>query len=155
MTALATAGAGFLLAVLWFDLMFDLQILGRDRGDGHARRDPEDAVASIAAYYRRVTTDAAPMNYLVAVAMLVVLAAIVAELAGDEVPAATAWASLALVVPAIAIALLHTVPTATRLGARRDGAARQAALARSILRDHLACFALVAALLAVQLAQAL
>ena len=24
-----TAGAGFLLAVLWFDLMFDVQVIGR------------------------------------------------------------------------------------------------------------------------------
>ncbi len=106
MTAVATAGAGFLLAVLWFDLMFDVQLLGGDR------REPDEAVASIAAYYRRVTTGASPMNYLVALAMLVTLAALAAEIGGDEVPAATAWASLALAVPAIAIAVLHTVPAA-------------------------------------------
>ena len=28
MNAAASAGAGFLLAVLWFDLMFDVQVLG-------------------------------------------------------------------------------------------------------------------------------
>ena len=28
MNAFVAAGAGFLLAVLWFDLMFDVQVLG-------------------------------------------------------------------------------------------------------------------------------
>ncbi len=42
-----TAGAGFLLAVLWFDLMFDVQARGATVGS--------DAVVSISTYYRRVT----------------------------------------------------------------------------------------------------
>ncbi len=54
-----TAGAGFLLAVLWFDLMFDVQTLGR--GEGQV---PAEALSSIAAYYGRVTTAARPMNRL-------------------------------------------------------------------------------------------
>jgi len=148
-TALAAAGAGFLAAVLWFDLMFDVQLLGR------RRRDEAGAVALSAAYYRRVTTDAAPMNYLVAAVMFVTLAALGAEVAGDEVPAATAWASLALVLPAIAVALLHTVPAAVRLGTGDDGPAERASLARAILRDHLLCLVLVSALIALQLAAAL
>lgn len=150
MRALASAGAGFLLAVLWFDLMFDVQVRGQS-----AAELPEAVLASIAGYYARVTTAARPMNRLVALAMLVTLGAVAAEIGGDEVPAATAWASLALAVPAIAIAVLHTVPAAVRLGARRDGPAVEASLARSILRDHLICFVLIAALLAVQLATAL
>ena len=60
-TPFVTAGAGFLLAVLRFDLMFDVQVLGRRADDV-----PEAAIASIAAYYRRVTTAARPMNLLVA-----------------------------------------------------------------------------------------
>ena len=44
MEAFVTAGAGFLLAVLWFDLMFDVQALG-----GGVL--PEDKLASIADYY--------------------------------------------------------------------------------------------------------
>ena len=149
MTALVAAGAGFFAAVLWFDLMFDVQMLG------HTRREPADAVALNAAYYRRVTTDAAPMNYLIAIAMFGTLAVVVAEIAGDDVPSATAWASLVVLVPAIAIALLHTVPAATRLGSGRDEPATQAALARSVLRDHLVCFGLVLALLGLQLSDAL
>ena len=51
------AGAGFLLAVLWFDLMHDVQVLRLPAGE-----DPSAALTSIARYYRRVTTDARPMN---------------------------------------------------------------------------------------------
>jgi len=61
MHAIAAAGAGFLVAVLWFDLMFDVQV----RKDVGSKLPPE-VLASISAYYRRVTTDAYPMNRLVA-----------------------------------------------------------------------------------------
>jgi len=76
MSAFVTAGAGFLLAVLWFDLMFDVQVMGHREGDL-----PEEVLASIAAYYRRVTTAARPMNRLIAAVMLATLAGILAEVA--------------------------------------------------------------------------
>ena len=46
MNAFVSAGSGFLLAVLWFDLMFDVQVLGGDEGEL-----PEQTLASIAAYF--------------------------------------------------------------------------------------------------------
>jgi hypothetical protein len=61
MNAFVAAGGGFLLAVLWFDLMFDVQT----RKHGGAQL-PADVLASISAYYRRVTTDARPMGQLIA-----------------------------------------------------------------------------------------
>src|SRR5262249_35867352 len=60
-----TACGGFLLAVLWMDLLFDTQVLRQRSGDL-----PEDVLASIAAYYRRVTTTSRPMGRLVALVML-------------------------------------------------------------------------------------
>ena len=65
MTRLLSLCGGFLLAVLWFDLMFDTQVLGAPPGDL-----PEEILASIAAYYARVTTAAVPMNRLIGVVML-------------------------------------------------------------------------------------
>ena len=142
MTAFVTAGAGFLLAVLWFDLMFDVQ----------ARREPGDeALASISAYYARVTTAARPMNRLVAAAMVATLAAVVVQLTSGDEPAWVGWASLVLVVGAVGLAGAHTVPAAVRLGTRRDDVAVRRALARSILRDHVLCFAAIAAVLVLQL----
>jgi hypothetical protein len=146
MTAFVSAGAGFLLAVLWFDLMFDVQVLGVDD-----RELPEARLASIAAYYARVTTAARPMNRLIATVMLATITAIVVEIARASVPAGVAWVSLALAVAAIGLAGARTVPSAVRLGTRRDAIAVQSALARSVLREHLLCFASIAALLALQL----
>ncbi len=79
MHSFAAAGAGFLLAVLWFDLMFDVQT----RKHAGAALPPE-ILTSISNYYRRVTTDAYPMNRLIALVMLLTLAAICAEVVQSE-----------------------------------------------------------------------
>jgi hypothetical protein len=146
--AFVAAGAGFLLAVLWFDLMFDVQVRGHDADV------PEPVLASIAAYYARVTTASRPMNRLVAAVMLATLAAIVAQIARAEDPRWVGWVSLALAGVPIGLARVRTVPDAVRLGRRGDPAADQRALARSILRDHVICFAAILTLLVVQLASA-
>jgi hypothetical protein len=83
--------------------------------------------------------------------MLATLAAIVAQILDPGRERWLGWASLALAGCAIGIAAARTVPSAVRLGARRDGAVRQSELARSILRQHLFSFTAVAALLALQL----
>jgi hypothetical protein len=148
-SAFAAAGAGFLLAVLWFDLMFDVQVLGH--------REPElseEVLVSIAAYYRRVTTAARPMNRLVAAAMLATLAAIALEITSGAGEPWVGWVSLALAAAPIALAGARTVPAAVRLGGRGDPPAAQSSLARAILREHLLCISSVAALLVVQLAAA-
>jgi hypothetical protein len=144
--AFVSAGGGFLLAVLWFDLMFDVQVIG-PRGEAL----PDAVLASIAGYYARVTTAARPMNRLVAIVMLATLAAIGVEIARGGAHTWARWLSLALAVAPIALAAAHTVPGAVRLGTRRDAPARQSALARSIFRDHLFCVGAIAALLVVQL----
>lgn len=147
MTAFVTAGAGFLLAVLWFDLMFDVQVFRYRRADV-----PEGTLASIAAYYRRVTTAARPMNRLIAAVMVATIASIVAQLVRGDAPRWAAALSLALAASAILLAAAHTVPSAVRLGARSDAVDGQSRLARSILRDHLVCLVAVAGVLFVQLA---
>ena len=147
MTSFVTAGAGFLLAVLWFDLMFDVQVLSDRTGVL-----PEPVLASIAGYYRRVTTDARPMNRLVATAMLATIGCVIAEVARGDRPRWAAWASLALILAPVALAASNTVRNGVRLGQRKDAPDRQSELARGILRDHLFCLTAIAALLAVQLA---
>jgi hypothetical protein len=146
MRSVVAAGAGFLLAVLWFDLMFDVQVLR------HAVSEvPEAVLASIAGYYRRVTTDARPMNRLVAAVMLGTLLAIVLQLIRYDAPRwVSAVSAVSAVVP-IGLAAVRTVPSAVRLGARRDSLAKQSTLARSVCRDHLFCVASIATLLVTQL----
>jgi hypothetical protein len=146
-TAFVTSGAGFLLAVLWFDLMFDVQVIGH-----HENALPEDVLASIAGYYRRVTTRARPMNRLIAAVMLSTIATTAIQIARDDAPRGVGWASLVLVLTAVGVAAGHTVPSAVRLGARSDTVKRQSRVARLILRDHLLCLTAIAAVLTLQLA---
>jgi hypothetical protein len=149
MTALAACGAGFLLAVLWFDLMFDVQVLR------HREAAPPDSVlSSIAGYYRRVTTEASPMNRLVALAMLATIVAVAIQVGRGDDPRWVGWASLGLIVLAAGLALVHTRPSAVRLGARTDPPEVQGRLARAILRDHLLCLAAIGCLIALQLSVA-
>jgi hypothetical protein len=147
MVTSSAAGSGFLLAVLWFDLMFDVQAL---RQPGPEL--PELVLASIAGYYARVTTAAAPMNRLIAGVMLATLASLIVEVVRAHVSPWASGISLALATIAILLAALRTVPTAVRLGTRHDATPRQSALARAILREHLICFASIAVVLVLQLA---
>lgn len=141
MTPFVAGGAGFLLSVLWFDLIFDVQVL---------RRDGHDDVSSISAYYRRVTTTR--MSRLVGVVMLATLVAIAGQIAQARAPGWAGWASLALAGSAVALAAAHTFPSARRLGAWPQDAATRHQLARAILRDHVACLTAIVAVLVIQLA---
>jgi len=102
--------------------MFDVQVVAHRRGDL-----PEQTLASIAGYYRRVTTAAHPMNRLIAAVMLGTLAALVLEIVSTDTEAWVAWASLALALGPIVLAAARTVPHAVRLGARVDPPSQQAA----------------------------
>jgi hypothetical protein len=134
------AGGGFLLAVLWFDLLFDVQARRLDDPGGDAR------LASIADYYRRVTIEAYPANRLVAAVMLVTIAGSVVRL--WRAPSWAAALGLVLITAPVAFAGRRIVPNAMRLGARGDDVATQRALARKLLWDHVACVASVAGFLA-------
>jgi hypothetical protein len=146
MDALPIACGGFLLAVLWFDLMFDVQVLGHRNGDL-----PEDVLSSIADYYRRVTIDARPMGHAVGGAMLLGLVTVIAQLLAGSPARWVSILSLALAVPPIALAARRVVPNAMRLARRADPVGVQSALARQIFRDHVFCLAAIGAFLLVQL----
>jgi hypothetical protein len=146
LNACAATGAGFLTAVLWFDLMFDVQTRTH-RGDVL----PSPVLASIVAYYRRVTTEAAPMNRLITLVMLATLAVLIAEVRTGEVPRAISVASLAFAGGAIGLAAARTVRNAVRLGGAQDPPALQMQLARLIYRDHLNCLIAMVAVVVLQL----
>jgi hypothetical protein len=147
MHAVAAAGAGFLIAVLWFDLMFDVQTR-RHGGDTM----PAEVLDSISAYYRRVTTEARPMNFLVALVMGVTLAALVAEIAGGATAGWIGWTSLAATASAVGLARARTVRNAVRLGSAKDPLDVRTRLARVIYRDHQYCFAVMLVVVVLQLA---
>jgi hypothetical protein len=144
--ALVTAGAGFLLAVLWFDLMFDVQVVPY-----RSPEMPAHVVSSISTYYRRVTTDAGRMSRLVMFFMIVTVVGILGQIILSDGPVAARWVSLALAAVPIGVAATRTVPRAVRLGAGRDAVNVQADAARSIYAEHVFCFCSIAGLLVVQL----
>ena len=146
MHSFAAAGAGFLLAVLWFDLMFDAQT--RKRG-GEVL--PPEVLVSISAYYRRVTTEAYPMNRLIALVMLLTLAAICAEVVQGENAWWIGWGSLLLAGSGFVPTMTRTVPNARRLGTGADSAEQQTRLARAVCRDHMFGFARMSCVLILQL----
>ncbi len=147
MNAFAATGLGFLLAVLWFDLIFDVQTRR------HAEQVlPPEVLASISAYYRRVTTEAWPMNRLVALMMLVVLGTILAEIFAAEMSGWITWGSLALALFGFGVTRMRTLPNAIRLGQANDPPETQSQLARSVFRDHTFSFARTLVMLALQLA---
>jgi hypothetical protein len=142
-----TACGGFLLAVLWMDLMFDVQVL---RYRSPARDLPEAVLASIAAYYRRVTTDAWPMNRAIGGVMVLAIVSLLVQLSRASAPRWLALLSLMLGGGAIAF-VPRIFRNAVRLGTRADSAAEQSRLARAICRDHLLCLGGIAAFIVLQL----
>lgn len=136
MASLLTACAGFLFAVLWMDLIFDVQVLRFRSAPSDL---PEPVLASIAAYYHRATTTSAPMGRLIAAVMVTLLGALTYESARGPEPWWLLVLSAVLAGLPIILALAQTVPDAVRLGRRADGPPEQTRLARSVCRDHLVC----------------
>ena len=139
---------GFLIAVLWFDLMFDVQVWRHRR----APQVPEAALESIAAYYRRVTTTASPMGRLVGLVMLVLVVALVVQAIWGDEPTWVSIVSIPAALLGIGLAAARIFRQARRLGARTDPTAVQSELARSIFSAHIVCLAAMVTVLAVQLA---
>jgi hypothetical protein len=141
------AAAGFLIAVLWFDLMFDVQVLRYRRERGV----PETVLDSISAYYHRVTTTASPMGRLVGMVMLVLLIALIVRAARGDAPTWVNIVSIAAALVGVGLAGLRVFRRARRLGWRMDPPDLCSEMARGILRDHLICLASMVTLLAAQL----
>jgi hypothetical protein len=143
-TPLLTACSGFLLAVLWMDLIFDAQVLAH-RSAGVEL--PEPVLASIAGYYHRATTTSRPMSHLIAIVMVILLGTLGFRAVRGHDPGWLVAVSAALAGVPILLALIRTVPNAVRLGSRLGTPAEQTRLARSIWRDHLLCFGCMLAFL--------
>lgn len=146
MTAVSTMAGGFLAAVLWFDLMFDVQVLGQPAGPL-----AEPILGSIATYYQRVVIDASPMGRLVSVGMLVGWVSVALQLRRRELRGLLGWATaVALFAPTL-LAGIRIVPSAARLASRADSIELQSELARAICWDHLFCLGSIILFLTLEL----
>jgi hypothetical protein len=143
MAALLTACGGFLLGVLWMDLLFDVQVLGAD---------PQTAAASIVAYYRRVTAQAYPMNRVIGAIMLLTVGVTLYGLARRRISSRLGLPALGLAAVSIGMAALRVFPNAVQLGSGSDSPAVQLTLARAICFDHVLCLGLMAGFVALVIA---
>jgi hypothetical protein len=146
MDLLLGAGGGFLVAVLWMDLMFDVLALGPRSG----AELPEATLEQVTTYYRRVTTTAWPMNLLVSAVMAGMVGMLAFRLATSSRDRGATTLSLLLCGVPIVLALTRIFPNAVRLGARKDTPAEGSRLARTIAIDHLACLAAMVSFLVVR-----
>jgi hypothetical protein len=144
MAAMLAACGGFLLGVLWMDLLFDIAILGAA---------PQQAVEKIAAYYARATIEAYPMNRLIGAVMLLTVGGASYQVVRGTDGRGDALLALLLVLVPVALALGRVFPDAVRLGERSGSAGQQIFLARRICLAHLACLISVGIFVALQIRQ--
>lgn len=147
-SSILAACGGFLLAVLWMDLMFDVQVLRYRQRAGEM---PESVLASIAAYYHRVTTAAKPMGHLIGAVMVTTFIVLASQVAVSHDSRWLILLSIVLCCGPILLAFFRVYPNAVRLATRSDSLLRQSALARSICTDHLLCFAGILGFIALQI----
>ena len=139
-------GGGFLLAVLWFDLMFDVQVWP------HWGTEilPDDVLASIAGYYQRVTTEAAPMNMAVGAMMFLTIGAVIWNLFQGTHALWVRLVTVALLSVPVAAAQLVIFPNAQRLATRTGDLVQQTLLANDIFTAHVVCLIAISLLLLLQ-----
>ena len=94
-----------------------------------------------------------PMNRLVALAMVTTVVSMTVQLVEGSSTTSLVLVALTCATSAIGLAIMRTVRSAVRLGRRADDDHTASLLARTILRDHVTSFVLMAvALVAINMA---
>ena len=137
------AGIGFLIAVLWIDLIFDSSAWLYRGGNEDL---PEEVLATMSHYYRRVTHK----PYMLFLIMAIILGMLILQITQNLVPAWIGWLSLILFLISAGCAGVYVIPIASRLRSRTDQIEKQSQLARSLFPAHVFCFILILLLGAIQ-----
>ena len=147
LTAVLFLCIGFMIAVLYIDLVFDFSGLPHRRSGeplAPAVLDP------IATYYRYITRN----PYLLMLIMATAAGCIVVQIYHESVPRWTGYASLLLMVFNTLIAVLRVIPAAQRLASGRDTVELQTRLVHGVLPYHVLLLASVLLMAGVQLVAA-
>jgi hypothetical protein len=137
-------GIGFLLAVLWIDIIFDSMVLPhRDTKEPL----PQEVLETMTRFFHRLTDK----PRLIFVIMSTMLAIIILQIVQSSVPAWAGWSSLILFLTPTGFAAIRVIPTAQRLGSRKDTIEKQSELARSLIGMHTFCLILMVLLAGIQL----
>jgi hypothetical protein len=135
---------GFMLAVLYIDLMFDVTAVPYRRRDGPL---PKEVLNGITGYYGRITQN----PYVLMFVMLTTTVCLVAQIAYDLVPRWAGYTSLVLMGLAMVTGSAKVIPTAQRLSSGNDPADVQTRLIHGMFPAHVMLLVCILALAAVQL----
>ena len=121
---------GFMLAVLYIDLMFDVSAVPYRRTGAAI---PGEVVESIASYYRRITQN----PYVLIFVMLTATICVVTEIVYDLVPRWAGYSSLGFMLVAMLAGAGKVIPAAQRLAAGKDAEDTRTRLVHSMLPGHI------------------
>lgn len=138
---------GFMLAILYIDLMFDVLTVPYRRGGAAL---PAEVLDRLAHYYGRVTQN----PYVLMFVMLTTAVALVLQVVYDLAPRWAAYSSMAVLVVAMAAGMFKVIPSARRLASGSDSARERTRLAHGVFTAHVLLFVCILALAVIQLVAA-
>ena len=120
---------GFMLAVLYIDLMFDVTAVPYRRTNAPI---PSDVVETIARYYRRITQN----PYVLMFVMLTATLCIVAEIVYDLAPRWVGYSSLFFMAILVIAGGGRVIPMAQRLASGKDAEDARTRLVHAMFPGH-------------------
>jgi hypothetical protein len=138
---------GFMLAILYIDLMFDVMAVPHRRSGTTL---PKEVLDPITHYYRRVTQN----PYVLMFVMLTTTTFLVLQIVYGLTPRWTAYTSLAAMGLAMVAGIVKVIPAAQRLASGKDPAEVQTRLIHGVFTAHVLLFVCILVLAAIQLVAA-
>ncbi len=134
---------GFMIAVLYMDLVFDISALPYRKTGSNL---PKEILEAIATYYRYVTRNPSLLVFV----LLTAAACILKELNMQRVPQWAGYLSAVLMATVMLLGMLKVIPTAQRLASGKDTEEKQTRLVHSLFPYHILLLILVLSLAMVQ-----
>jgi hypothetical protein len=129
---------GFMIAILYIDLQFDMLGLPHRRTGGPM---PTGVLGQVATYYGVITKN----PYLLMFVMMTTLVCIIAEIVYAIVPPWAGYSSLVLILLAMGGGIIKVIPTAQRLATDKDTINARTRMVHGMFLAHI--FLLIAILL--------
>jgi hypothetical protein len=134
---------GFMMAVLYIDLMFDVSALPYRSSKAPL---PQEVLDPITHYYGRITQN----PYVLMFVMLTTTLCIGAQILYGLAPRWVGWSSLFLMGLSMMTGTLKVIPTAQRLGSAKDPEDVRTRMVHSMLPAHLVLLVNILLLTAIQ-----
>lgn len=135
---------GFMLAILYIDLMFDVMAVPHRRSRATL---PKDVLDPITSYYGRVTQN----PYVLMFVMLTTTIAVVLQIVYGLTSRWAAYTSLAAMGLAMVVGVVKVIPAAQRLASGKDPAEVQTRLIHGVFTAHVLSLVCILVLAAIQL----